>query len=229
MKFATPLFAMAVFASPMVAAEPLLLSLSDYQPAIILPAPPADGSAEQKKELAEIKAIQAVMSKEDFAKALNDEETENVTAFAETLGPWFDLTKLPKTAALFATVRAEEKAAAKAAKNHFLRNRPWVLDASLKTCTCEDAPQSSYPSGHTTVGFSDAVILSNLLPEDAPKIMARAKKYAENRLVCGVHYRSDIVAGQVLGTLLAQELLAQPKFKADFDAAKAEITSVRGH
>lgn len=229
MKLSTSLFTLLLLATPMLASEPLLLTPSDYPPAQILPSPPADGSAEQKTEMAELKSIQAAMSEATWNTALTDEETENVTAFAATLGPWFDLAKLPKTAALFAQVRAEEKAAAKAAKNHFLRNRPWVVDASLKTCTREDSPQSSYPSGHSTVGFSAAVVLAHLMPDMADKIMARAKEYAEHRLVCGVHYRSDIIAGQVLGTLLAEELLANAKFKSDFEAAKAEIESARHH
>jgi Membrane-associated phospholipid phosphatase len=227
MKLFSSLFAAALLAAPSLGAEPLLLSPSDYAPAQILPAPPADSSPEQKKELAEIKAIQAGMTDNEFAAALRDEETENVTAFAATLGPWFDLAKLPKTAALFATLRAEEKAAAKDAKNHFQRNRPWVIDASLKTCTREDAPRSSYPSGHTTVGYSAAVILAHLMPDMAGPLMARAKAYGEHRLVCGVHYRSDIVAGQVLGTVLAEELLRNAAFKTAFDAAKTEITAAR--
>lgn len=229
MKFSTSLFALLVMTAPSFAAEPLFLTPADYPPAQILPPAPADGSAEQQKEMAELKSIQSAMTQADWDAALTDEKAENVTAFAATLGSWFDLKKLPKTAALFEELRAEEKAAAKTAKNHFLRHRPWVLDPSLKTCTREDAPQSSYPSGHSTVGFSAAVVLAHMMPDMADKIMARAKNYAEHRLVCGVHYRSDIVAGQVLGTMLAEELLANPTFKAQFDAAKAEVAAARPH
>ena len=60
-------------------------------------------------------------------------------------------------------------------------------------------------------------------------ILARAKSYGENRLLCGVHYRSDIIAGQVLGSVVAEELLANPTFKSDFEAAKAELAAARAH
>lgn len=205
--------------------ETLLLNASSYVPAQLLPAPPADGSTEQQQELLELHRIQSGMGDADFAQAALDDKTEDVTAFAAVLGPWFDLAKLPKTAALFTVVRNEEKAAAKLAKAHFLRTRPWVLDPSLKTCTRSDAPQSSYPSGHATMGYSMAVVLGAMLPDKAPELMMRAKAYAENRLTCGVHYRSDIVAGQVLGTVVAEELLADPEFRRDFEAAKAEVLS----
>jgi acid phosphatase (class A) len=230
MRLAARFFTAALLLSAAPAfADPLLLSAADYAPSLILPAPPADGSLEQKAELAELKRIQKAMSAEAYAKADQDDKTENVTIFIETLGPWFDLKTLPKTAALFTTLRAEEKAAAKAAKNTFLRNRPWVLDASLKSCTREDAPQSSYPSGHATMGYSFAVVLAHLLPDYASAILARAKSYGENRLVCGVHYRADIVAGQVLGSVVAEELFANPSFKSDFEAAKAELAAARPH
>jgi len=223
MKFSTSLFALFAVVAPAFAAEPALLSPSDYSPSLILPAPAADGSAEQKREMAEIKAIQAAMPSEDFAKAQIDNDDESVTAFATTIGPWFDIKKLPKTAALFATVRHEEDVAGKAVKAYFHRNRPWHLEDSLKTCERGKNFQTSYPSGHTTMGYSMAVILTHLLPDQADAIMARAKVYAENRLVCGDHYRSDIVAGQVLGTVVAEKLLANPSFKAEFEAAKAEL------
>jgi len=79
------------------------------------------------------------------------------------------------------------------------------------------------------MGYSMAVVLTHLLPASASAIMERAKAYGENRLVCGDHYRSDIVAGQALGSVLAEELLANPTFKSDFEAAKAELAAARAH
>jgi acid phosphatase (class A) len=221
MKISVSLIALLLAASPALADG--ILSPADYPPTQILPAAPADGSAEQKKEMAELHHIQATMSNAEFAAANKDEVTENVTYLAPVLGPDFDFKSTPRTLALFEVVRAEEKAAGKLAKNTFKRHRPWVLDPSLKTCTRDDSPISSYPSGHSTLGFSMAVVMADMLPEKAGAIMARAKEFAEHRLVCGVHYRSDIVAGQVLGTLVAEELLHNPKFQDQFEAAKAEL------
>ena len=38
-----------------------------------------------------------------------------------------------------------------------------------------------------------------------------------------MHFRSDIVAGQELGTVIALSLMQNAAFKADYDAAKAEL------
>ena len=159
------------------------------------------------------------------------------TAFAELLlaagaepdamGAGFDLKALPATAKLMAEVRAEEKAAADAAKNRFQRKRPWLIDNSLASCSREDEPLSSYPSGHATMGYSMAVVLADIAPSHAPALLARAKTYAESRLVCGMHFRADIVGGQVLGTAVALELLRNPAFKADRDAAAAELAAAK--
>jgi acid phosphatase (class A) len=192
-------------------------------PALLLPPPPADGSPAAKAEMDELHRIEASRTPADFAHAMSDDKAEDVSAFAAVMGPRFDLKALPKTAALFADLRKEEKEAATQAKNYFKRNRPWVLDPALKSCARGDKPQSSYPSGHATMGYSFAVVLAALAPEKADAIMARASDYAESRLICGMHYRRDIVAGQVLGTAVAVELMALPAFKTEFDAARDEL------
>ena len=214
--------ALAGVAGP-TAADPVFLSRSYYEPAQILPPPPADGSPEAKAEMDELHRIQARRTPEEFAKALADDHDEDITAFASVMGPGFDMKTLPKTAQLFADVKTEEKAAAKLAKNYFKRNRPWIVDPSLKSCAQDDPPQSSYPSGHATMGYAMAVVLARLAPEKADAIMKRASEFAENRLVCGMHYRRDIVAGEVLGTVVAEELFTVQGFRDEFEDAREEL------
>jgi acid phosphatase (class A) len=205
------------------ASAPSFLMASQYNPAQLLPPPPADGSPATQAELDELHRIAKSRTAEQLADAQRDDENEDVTTFATVMGPGFDLKALPKTAKLFADLLHEDKPAAKLAKTFFKRNRPWVSDPALLSCGKPDAPDSSYPSGHATVGYSAAVILAALAPEKAQAIMKRAADYAENRLVCGVHYRRDIVAGEVLGTTVAVELMSTPAFKEEFDAARQEL------
>ena len=205
------------------AAAPVFLSTSFYNPAQLLPPPPADGSPVAKAEMDELHRIEKTRTADQFAHALADDKDEDITAFAEVMGPGFDIKALPRTAALFVDVKAEEKTAAKLAKDFFKRNRPWIVDPSLKSCAQDDPPQSSYPSGHATMGYAMAVVLAALAPEKAQAILARASDYAENRLVCGMHYRRDIVAGEVLGTTVAAEMMTTPGFKNEFEAARDEL------
>jgi acid phosphatase (class A) len=85
--------------------------------------------------------------------------------------------------------------------------------------------KNSYPSGHATMGYAAAAVLANLMPGNAQVILARASDYAESRLYCGVHYRDDITAGQVLGNVLVQKLMTKPAFQAELEAARAELTA----
>lgn len=200
-----------------------LISATHFDPGQLLPRPPKDGSPEAKAELAELHHIERRRTAAQFAAAKHDDVTENPMAFAGVMGPQFNLKDLPATAKLLGEVRAEEKAVAGRAKHYFKRNRPWIIDPKLVTCSREDGPQTSYPSGHTTLGYSLAVVLARLAPNKASQIMLRAKQFAENRLVCSMHYRTDIVAGQVLGTLIGYELLRNRTFHRDFVAARGEL------
>jgi len=192
-------------------------------PALILPPPPADGSPAQKAELAEVEQAVAARTPEMLAQAKADDALENPMIYKQVLGDGFDFGKLPATAKLFDDVMNAQRTAANDAKKFFSRNRPWVADPSLATCAPRGGDRTSYPSGHATMGFATGVMLAALVPEKAQAILARASGYAENRIVCGMHYRRDIVAGQVIGTTVAVALLRDPAFKPEFDAAEQEL------
>ena len=191
----------------------------------LLPPPPADGSADNKTEFAELRAIAARSTPDELAAAARDGKDENFDLFNATLG--FDLKTLPETSKLLTMVVEEEKDDAKLAKKFFHRVRPYSADPTIKTCTLvkSDKPANSYPSGHATLAFSTGVVLAQLLPAKSQAIMGRASQYAEHRLVCGVHFRSDIVAGQQYGTIIALKLMDNPAFKAQMTKAQAELAA----
>jgi acid phosphatase (class A) len=202
---------------------PMLLSAAEIDPARLLPPPPVEGSFTAKAELADLHAIEAVRTPDALARARSDDATKDATIFANAMGPGFDLARLPATAKLMGEVRREEKVAADTAKLFFKRKRPWIVDDSLKSCSREDEPLTSYPSGHATMGYSMAVVLADLAPEKGQALLARAAEYGANRMVCGMHVHTDIAGGQALGMAVALELLRNPAFHADRDAAAAEL------
>ena len=73
------------------------------------------------------------------------------------------------------------------------------------------------------MAFAMAVVLANLMPERSADILQRANDFAYSRLVCGVHFRSDVVAGQALGTAVGTALLRDPAMQVDLEAARAEL------
>jgi hypothetical protein len=202
-----------------------LLGAADIDPVLVLPPPPVAGSAQAKAELAELHAVEAARTPAEEADARLDGDTKNASIFGVVLGPRFDLAKLPATTALLAEVRASEKATVDRGKDAFKRQRPYIVDTSLKSCKRNDDPLSSYPSGHTSMAFSMGETLVRLVPEKAGPLLARAQRYGQSRIVCGQHFRSDVSAGQMLGLLIAERLMAKPAFQADFAAARAELVA----
>jgi acid phosphatase (class A) len=85
------------------------------------------------------------------------------------------------------------------------------------------ADSFSYPSGHATQGWAYALILAALVPEKATAILVRGRAYGESRVVCGVHWLSDVVAGRLTGTSTVAALMGDPTFRADLDKARAEL------
>jgi len=218
------------YASWLSFAALILSGAANAQPAAIdasrlLPPPPAIGSAKALAELEEVRHLQATSSRDALAAAAYDDLHEDGTIFAAILGPNFDMAKLPATAAMLETVGKAESDATKAPKAFFHRDRPWLVDAAIKTCTPHKPgpAANAYPSGHATVGFAMAEVMANLVPDRAQPLLARATVFAENRLVCGYHFRSDIVAGQTLGTVLGLRLMADPAFQAQMAAARMEL------
>ena len=98
------------------------------------------------------------------------------------------------------------------AKTHFARPRPAQLEKRLEPCLEKDK-SPSYPSGHATTAMVYAIILAEVAPDKRPALLERAREIGWNRVVAGVHYPSDNVAGRVLGQALARALLADWSFR----------------
>lgn len=222
----------ALLASPALAqtakapATSKFLQPGDLDPSLILPPPPKDDDPAAVEGRAELHRLAAARTPERLAQAKHDDEVEDITAIAEPLGPAFSLERFPKTAALFADLRNEDSLAAKQAKALFKRARPFEIDGkALDVCDDAHDAKNSYPSGHATMAWSASAVLANLMPGNAQVILAHAADYVESRLYCGVHYRSDLEAGHVLGVVLVQKLMAKPAFQTELEAARAELTA----
>jgi acid phosphatase (class A) len=206
-------------------AQAALLDPAEIDASRLLPPPPMAGSAAAKAEIAELHAIAASSTPDLLEKARRDDGDEKPDLFNAALG--FDITALPAANKLLTEVAEEEDTDSKAAKSYFHRDRPWIVDSTIKTCVAvKPGPAATaYPSGHTSLGFAMGVVLASLLPEKSQIILARASEFAEHRLVCGMHFRSDIVAGQEFGTAVALRLMQKPGFKTDMEAARSELRS----
>jgi undecaprenyl-diphosphatase len=60
----------------------------------------------------------------------------------------------------------------------------------------------SFPSGHTMTAFSIALVISYFYPSLEAVLFFLALSIAVSRIVLGMHYLSDVLAGVVLGVAL---------------------------
>jgi acid phosphatase (class A) len=189
--------------------------------ASLLPPPPADGSPTQVSELAELHTIQATRTPAQVAAAEADASERDMFIFRTTFGPAFSPKALPLTTAFSRDIETNEPAVVKAAKRNFDRERPFVADPTLHN-VCP-AAHESYPSAHAANAYLEADILAAMVPEMRSAIFARANGYAYNRLVCGVHYPSDLQAGKTLADAMMGPMMNNPTFQAEFARAQAEL------
>ncbi|MGP0092726.1 MAG: acid phosphatase [Xanthobacteraceae bacterium] len=116
------------------------------------------------------------------------------------------------------------------AKDHYSRARPFVVNKE-PICTPGEEKQlandGSYPSGHTAIGWAWALILSEIAPDQSDAILARGRAFGQSRVVCNVHWESDVIEGQFIGAGAAARLHADSTFLADLEAAKAELAVAR--
>lgn len=69
-----------------------------------------------------------------------------------------------------------------------------------------DSP--SYPSGHTTFGYTESLVLALLVPERYQQMIVRAAEYGNNRIVVGAHYAMDVLGGRTVALHAVAHLLA---------------------
>jgi acid phosphatase (class A) len=113
-----------------------------------------------------------------------------------------------------------------AAKDQYKRIRPFAVNKE-PICTPNDEPKllkdGSYPSGHTAVGWAWALILSEVAPDRSDAVLARGRAFGQSRVVCNVHWESDVIEGRFMGAAAVARLHADPAFLADLKAGEVEL------
>jgi len=190
----------------------------------LLPPPPAAESARGQVDMATVLEVQRTRTTEQVERARADVR-KSVFRFADVLGPAFNQANLPKTAALFDAANHDASMIAKSGKDFFSRARPYIANPDVHPSVPLNPKDGydSYPSGHATFGYMTAILLAQMVPEKRDAIFVRGREYGENRVVDGVHYPSDVEAGRIDGTLVAEALMADPEFQKAFADARAEV------
>lgn len=124
----------------------------------------------------------------------------------------------------------DSDAAAERAKARGFRPRPVGDDAERRPCQrVSEASQksASYPSGSSTVASVYGEAFAALEPQRAAEVRRIAHEMGLSRLVCGMHYPSDVAAGETLGKAVFDAAATMPGFDADLAAARTELAAAR--
>jgi len=191
---------------------------------VLLPPPPAPGSAEDRWEIDATFRVYSAATPGQRVRG-TDEIKLTIFHFTPVIGAWFQPGKFPKTEALFAAVEAETKVVTGVAKQHWQRIRPYHVEPVLfpKAIEHEERTDYCYPSGHSTRGTVFAALLGELFPDKRAALFEKGRESGWLRVLGGVHYPSDVFAGRVLGQALTQEFLRSERFQADLAVARAEL------
>ncbi|MGX8695258.1 MAG: acid phosphatase [Prevotella sp.] len=116
-------------------------------------------------------------------------------------------------------------------KREYMRRRPFMV-FNEPTLYPEDEPalrlNGSYPSGHTLLGWSSALLMMEINPDRATEILARGYRYGENRLVVGAHWQSDTDAARLAASAAYARLHTSERFLEQMKKAREEYQLLKG-
>lgn len=197
----------------------------------ILPPAPVAGDPRYDADREMFKMTRKLQGTPRWDMAVNDVKwgkPEMLRNFSCALGAVIDPAKAPKLSALIDKAGNDTQRETNVAKDFYKRSRPYKIDDGPTCQSREELGDSyDYPSGHTTGGWTWALVLSDVAPDHASALMARGRAYGENRIVCGAHNASAVEAGRLSATITMTFVRNTAAYQRDVRAARAEIKALR--
>ena len=198
-----------------------------------VPPPPAAGSAALALDHDIAKRSFALYDTPRWKQAITDADLtfpNAASAFSCALGITVSEADTPRLYRLLRRTLTDLGRSTRAAKVHYDRRRPFV-ENQHPLCTPQEknrlSHDGSYPSGHNAIGWGWALILAEISPAQTDALLVRGRNFGESRNVCNVHWHSDVMQGRLVGAGMVARLHADPVFRADLAAARAEIDEAR--
>jgi len=197
-----------------------------------LPPPPAVGSPAGIADVAIFHATRSLEGGPRWQLAASDDRIGSrkmLGDFGCAMGVDLAGVEAPALARTLARANADLIAMVGDAKDHYARPRPFVTESGpiCVAVSPDFAASGSYPSGHSAASWLYALLLAEIDPEHAAAIVARGRAFGESRVVCGVHYVSDVEGGRLTTSALVAALHGDAEFETDMAAARAELANAR--
>lgn len=201
----------------------------------LLPAPPAVDSIEFLNDKTQYDAGKMLRNTPRGKQAWKDANVEGdgvAEAFSDAYGMAINKEKTPELDRLVKKMREDAgDLATRSAKEHYMRIRPFAFYHEA-TCRSDEegklSTNGSYPSGHTTIGWATALVLSEINPDRQGQILQRGYEMGQSRVICGYHWQSDVTAARVVASAIVARLHAEPTFISQLQKAKDEFKRLQG-
>jgi acid phosphatase (class A) len=200
---------------------------------VFVPPPPAPGSAAFARDEEGARAAVTLRGSPRWDQATIDADLfkpDTTGVFSCAAGFTIGAETTPRLAALLRRAGPDLALAVYPTKRLYKRPRPFMVNGQ-PTCTPQDEAvlraDGSYPSGHSAIGYGWSLLLAEVVPDRAAQIVARGLAFGDSRRICNVHWLSDIEQGRSVAAAVVARLHAEPAFRADLEAARAEVAARR--
>lgn len=191
--------------------------------------PPAPGSDQAKADRAAFDTSRSLEGTPRWNQAIADVELFGDKAhrsFSCAIGKEISVARTPVLSKLLDRIVLDAGGSTNAAKKKYQRDRPMIGHDDARLCVVREEwmkTNGSYPSGHAAAGMAWGLVLAELAPDKATPALTRGREFGDSRWICGVHFQSDVTAGQLMAAATVARLHAEPAFTADMALARAEL------
>lgn len=234
MKRTLILLAVMLFGMAATAQRPLLDSLQMPNAVHFLPPPPDTASAAFQYDRAQYRwGMEQRKDPVRLAIAVNDAiwSVDNICKiYSGVLGIDISQENTPAIYRMLTLGLLTTDQAGKLPKNHYMRTRPYVFFNEPTIYPSDEKwlrTNGSYPSGHTILGWSAALLLTEVAPDKADTILARGYMYGQSRVIAGYHWQSDVDAARLVASAAVARLHADKRFIKLMKKARKEYKKMR--
>ena len=193
----------------------------------VLPPAPVKGDPRYEADRKIFAATRHMIGSPRYALATRDADYAEPALMADfscAVGVSLTPADAPKTKAVVERALVDTGTQMLRAKDHYKRLRPYKIDPG-EICQSKAALGETYdyPSGHTTLGWTWALALTDMLPERATAILARGRAFGDSRFICGAHNESAVEGGRLTAGATMAAVDATPAYQADLVAARSEL------
>ena len=194
-----------------------------------LPAPPKTNEMRYAYDTAQYQWGKSVRNTPRGQKARLD-AAYSVQRMAEIFSPIMGVaiskTNTPQLWKLLMDATKTTSFACDSAKITYMRKRPYMVFHE-PTLVPEDEEElshnGSYPSGHTTLGWSTALILCEINPAAQDALLKEGFEYGQSRVIAGFHWQSDVDAARVVASAAFAKLHTSKAYLKQLKKAQKEF------